>query len=165
MKSVGFIAPDRQYRVVIEVKALNAMEKVCQRADPDETGGILIGYYSSDRSTAVIVEATPPPADSASAHSWFVRGVAGLADLLQRRWRARTSTHYIGEWHFHPAPHVSPSPDDFEAMNDISASPTYQCLEPILLIWGRRRDTKSLRPCRVFVCPKDATGVELEIES
>jgi integrative and conjugative element protein (TIGR02256 family) len=119
-----------------------------------ETGGILVGRYSADLLLAIICEATPPPKDSRRGRTWFVRGIDGLRDLLDIRWKAKERTFYIGEWHFHPAVHVEPSDDDFEQMLKISHAREYECKEPLLLIvgaWMRQEQ----RTFRAFVCPAD----------
>jgi hypothetical protein len=75
---------DGIFGIVIEPKVIRQIDRLCIAAGDSETGGILIGRYTEDRSTAIIAEATPPPPDSRQGHSWFVRGVAGLAELLLR---------------------------------------------------------------------------------
>lgn len=128
------------------------IESECSKADGRETGGILIGYYSDDRTTATVTEATAPPKDSSYGHNWFQRGVAGLKSLLARRWKnTGRRTFYIGEWHFHPIEKVVPSKDDYKQMQDISNSTNYHCNEPIMLIIGE--DIIGTRPVRAFVFP------------
>ncbi|ELY2492081.1 Mov34/MPN/PAD-1 family protein [Cronobacter sakazakii] len=100
----------------------------------NETGGILIGSYSEDSSTARIVEATTRPVDSLAGRTTFQRGVRGLRPLLHARWK--TGLYYVGEWHFHPGGSPEPSGDDFRSMTSIAANPDYQCLEPVMIILG-----------------------------
>ena len=135
------------------------MNRLCHDAGTSETGGILIGSYSDDLSVAFVREATPPPSDSRRGPSWFVRGFGDLRNVLSKRWRAKPRTHYLGEWHFHPAVLVEPSDEDFAQMVEISTAKQYNCREPLLLIVGAVGKDRS-QPLRAFVCP--AGGKPLE---
>lgn len=154
-----WVTNDGQYRVLFEPTAWQEIDVSCEASRNLETGGILIGYYSSDQTTATITRVSGPPTDSRRGRTWFRRGVAGLKDLLERHWNANYRQHYVGEWHFHPAVVVEPSNTDFEEMVQISTSPCYQCREPLMVIAGTR--TASGRPLRVFVFPSGSGGVEL----
>lgn len=135
------------------------LESECVKANSRETGGVLIGYYSEDRTTAVVTEATSPPKDSLQGHNWFQRGVAGLKTLLAHRWKNTSRrTYYIGEWHFHPTVEVVPSNYDYKQMQDISNSTNYHCSEPIMLIVGE--NINGIRPVRVFIFPSGKTPLE-----
>ncbi len=129
------------------------IESECVKANRRETGGILVGYYSEDRTSAIVTEATSPPKDSLQGQNWFQRGVAGLKMLLAHRWtNTSRRTYYIGEWHFHPTVEIVPSGDDYKQMRDISISTNYHCSEPIMLIIGE--DIGGIRPARVFSFPR-----------
>jgi integrative and conjugative element protein (TIGR02256 family) len=147
-----WFAKNGEYLLEITPNAWQSLEAECSKAYEMETGGILIGYYSDDRLTAVITEATSPPKDSTFGNYWFVRGVAGLKTLLTRRWKNVVHrTYYLGEWHYHPADHVTPSDDDFRQMVVIGKSANYQCREPIMLIIGQKYN--EMRPIRAYVYP------------
>ena len=145
----------------IEEAASLELDRLCSDAGELETGGVLIGRYSSDLAVAIIMEVSAPPEDSHCGRAWFKRGVAGLQEMLRRKWRSGQGTHYIGEWHYHPASIVEPSEEDLAQMRRISRSPRYQCREPIMLIMGavgRGQD----RPMRAFVFPRDKDHLEFE---
>jgi integrative and conjugative element protein (TIGR02256 family) len=152
--------PDGEYGLRLETPVLRDLDRMCGESGWTETGGVLIGRYSADRTLAIVGEATPPPADSRRGRSWFHRGVTGLRETLARRWRSPERTHYLGEWHFHPADVVVPSADDFSQMEQIALSRRYQCREPILLIVGAGEGS-AVRPLRAFVCPAAAEPKEL----
>lgn len=151
---------DGAFAVQFRATVLRELDRHCREAGSSETGGILIGRYSEDLSMAIVREATPPPPDSRRGHSWFVRGVNGLRDILGKRWRAKERTHYLGEWHFHPVAHVEPSGDDFAQMFEISHAKEYDCKEPLLLILGAGQ-RQGQRTFRAFVCPAGGTPSEL----
>lgn len=152
---------DGTYGVAIDADSMKEIDRLCSAAGDVETGGILIGHYTMDRSTALVLEVTPPPTDSERGRSWFVRGVAGLRELLRRRWHSKTPRYYVGEWHFHPATAVEPSSDDLDQMERIADAREYSCKEPVLLILGRPAGERGTRPVRVFVFPVGEQPMEL----
>lgn len=156
---------DGTYGVTIDADSMKEIDRLCSAAGDVETGGILIGQYTTDRSTALVLEATPPPTDSERGRSWFVRGVAGLRELLRRRWHSKTPRYYVGEWHFHPAAAVEPSSDDLDQMVRIADTREYSCKEPVLLILGRPAGERGTRPVRVFVFPVGEPPMELYPET
>lgn len=150
---------DGSYRVLIEARALSDLDRMCQASGQIETGGVLVGYYSSDLSVAVVCEATLPPSDSRRGRSSFVRGIAGLREMFRRRWRSKIRTYYLGEWHFHPARQVEPSSDDVAQMAKIASADEYSCREPILVILcAAHRNAR--RALRAFVCPRGISPLE-----
>jgi hypothetical protein len=81
---------------------------------PNETGGIIVGYFDHPLKRVYVVDVLPAPEDSEGSETGFVRGVVGLEQSLATI-RARTANivDYIGEWHSHPPKHrSSPSRDD-----------------------------------------------------
>lgn len=150
-----------EFEIMIEDSAVLEIDRLCGLAHPQETGGILIGKYSNDRTTAIVMEATAPPVDSKRGRSWFRRGVDGLQSLLSARWKAEERTFYLGEWHFHPASDVDPSPEDFDQMSSIARTKKYQCSEPLMLIFCNQKDARGSRTFRAFVHPLNQKTMEL----
>ena len=138
---------------------MRQIDRECSRSVSVETGGILVGHYTEDGSTAIVTEPLPPPKDSARGGSWFRRGVAGLRGLLAERWESERRSYYVGEWHYHPAGIVEPSGDDLAQMHSIKADPRYRCLEPIMVIVGQARRGEN-RPVRAFIFPQDSGHIE-----
>jgi integrative and conjugative element protein (TIGR02256 family) len=151
---------DGTYGLQIEEPVLRALDQMCRDAGVIETGGVLVGRYSADLAVAIVREATPPPTDSRRGRSWFERGVAGLRDMLWQRWRSKERSYYLGEWHFHPAPRVEPSSDDFAQMARIAEAEGYDCKEPLLVILGAGQKG-GRREMRAFVCAKGTSPLEL----
>jgi len=70
---------------------------------PNETGGVLLGYYDFNIGAVMVVAGLPAPPDSKSNHDSFERGVAGLAEAVaEASKRTAGIVGYIGEWHSHP---------------------------------------------------------------
>lgn len=152
-----------EFGLLIESEPWNAIGRVCLAANDRETGGILVGRYTTDRTTAVVLEVTDAPPDSNRGRSTFVRGVAGLSEMLRRRWNTKDRSYYVGEWHYHPATIVQPSSDDIQEMARIATARNYRCREPVLVIVGRPPDGGGRRPVRAFVFP-DGQGVEMQVD-
>ena len=152
---------DGVFGIVIDDVTISQIDRLCMAAGDVETGGIIIGRYSDDRSTAIIVEATSAPTDSRGGRLSFVRGVKGLGGLLRTRWRSKERTYYLGEWHFHPATVIEPSTQDFREMAQIAAAVNYRCKEPILMIFAKRLNVGDPPPVRAFVCPVGREPLEL----
>ena len=107
------------------------MITTCKSSYPYECGGILIGYYIEDRTTAVVTEIT----DQIGKHrSRFSREESGLIKLLTKLWSK--GYYYIGEWHYHPDNSPRPSNIDLITMRKLSMCNELKCPEPILMIIG-----------------------------
>lgn len=151
---------DGSYGLVIETDALRELDRMCAEAGDIETGGVLVGQYSTNLATAIVLEVTAPPSDSRQGPSWFNRGVSGLREMLHRRWRSKERRYYVGEWHFHPSTDIEPSSHDIAQMYKIRGDLKYHCSEPVLLIFGRLGDGHK-RAARAFVFPHGDRYMEL----
>lgn len=129
-----FIAPDSSVAVDVEHPALWAMLDLCVSAGRLETGGILLGRYSSYGDRVAVSRIVGPPPDSKHHYFGFVRGVHGLAAKLRAAWSQ--GEYYVGEWHFHP--HASPTPSgrDRSQILAFSQDPDYHCPHPVLIVVG-----------------------------
>lgn len=105
---------------------------------PNETGGVLLGYYDFNISALMVVAALPAPPDSKSSPRSFERGVEGLLEAVQEASR-RTGgiVDYIGEWHSHPPRHsASPSRDDVVQLVHLAQRMSEAGLPAVQLIVG-----------------------------
>lgn len=123
----------------IELRVLVADDVIAQMAavatDPDsETGGVLVGRYSTDGIVAHVDLATAPPGDSSAGVDWFERGKEGLAEILLQQWNRPERRYYLGEWHYHPLGRAEPSPQDRRQMAEIARDANYKCPLPLLVI-------------------------------
>ncbi|MFA5180589.1 MAG: Mov34/MPN/PAD-1 family protein [Syntrophales bacterium] len=154
-----WITPCRRYSLQVTASSWQQIDCESGQSGEIETGGILVGHYTADKSTAVVTEALPPAKDSTRGRSWFHRGIAGLRGLLVKRWKSQVRTYYIGEWHYHPASILEPSGDDLAQMYGISADPRYHCRQPVMIIVGQARQGDK-RPIRAFVFPQGGQHIE-----
>ncbi|RKG29813.1 ThiF family adenylyltransferase [Acinetobacter tianfuensis] len=111
------------------------MRKQCL---PNETGGVLLGYYDFNIKAVVIVTALPAPPDSKSTPTSFERGTLGLAEKIQEASdRTMGMVGYIGEWHSHPPGHsTSMSRDDIVQLTHLAQGMAEDGLPAISLIVG-----------------------------
>jgi integrative and conjugative element protein (TIGR02256 family) len=121
--------------ISITEEMVNEIFEMCKKSYPNETGGILIGHYSSDLKRAQITIVTGAPLDSKMGKRWFHRGTNKLQQLLDKVW-GEHGDYYLGEWHFHPDGTPKPSAHDIKEMKMISKDSKYHCPEPILIIAG-----------------------------
>ena len=135
MAPLEFWSEDDRFGLWVEEKNAAEILRLCRRSSPHETGGLLLGSYSTAHDCALVTATTKAPADSRSGRTWFFRGVRGLQTKVDRLWRSRQG-YYIGEWHFHPFGSPCPSPTDMAQMWEIAQSDQYHCPEPVLLIVG-----------------------------
>jgi len=135
MNNLTFQDSKALYKVTISKKLIKYIQKLCHQSSPNETGGILIGYYTDKFNLAVITKVLSAPSDSRSGPTWFYRGTSGIKKNLDTLWK-RKKQFYIGEWHYHPNSSSNLSYQDIKQMKSIANSHSYNCPEPILLIVG-----------------------------
>lgn len=107
---------------------------------PNETGGVLLGYYDFNINAVVIVCGLPSPPDSKSTPGMFERGVEGLAeDVNDATERTAGVVGYVGEWHSHPRNHSArPSEHDFIQLIHLAFGMADDGLPALQLIVGER---------------------------
>jgi integrative and conjugative element protein (TIGR02256 family) len=115
------------------------LEKVTQlRAGklPNETGGVLIGSYDTDRKIVFVIDTIPAPPDSLEWPTVFIRGSEGLRKGVERvRQITKNQLDYVGEWHSHPDGIGSkPSTDDMKAFSWLSSLMAQDGLPGLMLI-------------------------------
>lgn len=122
------------HQVELPLSVITCLFDTCKRSRNKETGGILIGCYSSDLSIAHVHIATTPPKGSIQTSNTFYRSNTGLQNILNRSWTE--DKYYIGEWHYHPGSAATPSQVDIAQMIQLSNNTDLKCPEPILIIVG-----------------------------
>ena len=155
-----YTSPDGRYSMEISAHLVRKLEFLCQEGRDCETGGILVGYYTSRRDLAIVTDVLAAPQDSIGYRSRFQRGVKGLAALLTSLWERpiEERRYYLGEWHSHPEGAPLPSSADHEQMVRIARG-AFNCPEPILLLaaggWAGRWELGA------WVYPQVTRGVRM----
>lgn len=103
------------HQVELPLSVITCLFDTCKKSRKKETGGILIGCYSSDLSKAHVHIATTPPKGSIQTSNTFYRSNTGLQNVLNRSWTE--DKYYIGEWHYHPRAAATPSHVDGSVEN------------------------------------------------
>jgi integrative and conjugative element protein (TIGR02256 family) len=105
---------------------------------PNETGGVLLGYYDFTVGALVLVAALPAPADSTSTAGSFERGVDGLKEAVEEAARRTAGVvGYVGEWHSHPrGQSATPSSDDVYQLIHLALGMEADGLPGVQLIVG-----------------------------
>lgn len=124
----------QRYNVMLNYECYEQMLHYSNKTKPYETGGILIGNYSQDLTTASILKITPPPKNSIQKKHSFHRGSTELQLILDTAWDK--GYYYLGEWHYHPNSLATPSQTDIKQMIEFSKNKNLKCPEPILVIIG-----------------------------
>ena len=148
MDNLLFQDKNQSYSVKFDTKAYEQMLYYCAISNPYETGGILIGNYSSNQAIANILQITPPPKNSRHSKCTFYRGIDGLKRILDLAWDQ--GQYYLGEWHYHPNASSAPSNIDKNQMIVLSQDQKLKCPEPILIIVGGYQDSWNIN-ARLFV--------------
>lgn len=70
---------------------------------PFETGGVLLGYWSNDRSEVVITDATGPGPKAAHSKTEFIPDDEYQDRVIDEIYARSERRHtYLGDWHTHP---------------------------------------------------------------
>lgn len=134
MDKMLFQDENKIYTITISKNVYEEMLCHCDKANPYETGGILIGNYSDDQTTANIIQITSVPKKSKHFKYNFYRSSKGLKEVLDLLWDK--GQYYLGEWHYHPNSSAEPSNVDKKQMLKLSQDKKLNCPEPILVIIG-----------------------------
>ncbi len=124
----------------IDEGAVQQLRQWRQQGFPNETGGVLLGYYDFNIKAVVVVAGLPAPSDSKASPAFFERGIAGLAEAVKdASERTAGMVRYIGEWHSHPPGHsASPSRDDFVQLVHLALGMADDGLPAVQLIVGEK---------------------------
>jgi integrative and conjugative element protein (TIGR02256 family) len=160
MSDREFWSKDHRYGLKINSEAISSIFESCRLSAPEETGGILVGFYTDDLSCAVVTDASARPPDSRGGRTWFARGTVGLQRWLDGLWRQSSRRYYLGEWHFHPGGRPRPSSTDIKQMTDIAYSASYKCPEPALVIVGGT--ASDLNDMKAFVFSSSGASIRMQ---
>lgn len=114
------------------------LHELREAALPNETGGVLVGYFDLTLKMACIVDCLAAPPDSKANPVEFERGTEGLVDAIKEISRRTVGiVGYIGEWHSHPRGHTADeSRDDIIQMIHLAQGMADDGLPALQLIVG-----------------------------
>lgn len=113
---------------------IKSIHREMERIGSFETGGLLIGYYSEDNSTAVIDKIIFPPENHFYEPRNFELDPKYSNKIIDEEWKQ--GRRWIGDWHSHPNNPATPSKMDDNVMFGVANSEKANMPEAILLIVG-----------------------------
>ena len=159
-RELEFVARNDELIVRISSEAVRKLLAQASRGYPDETGGVLVGYYDTSLHRAIVTGIGPCPRDSVKRTGFFVRGTRGLSPFLRRLWRGTDGMrHYLGEWHTHPNGIAESSYVDRKTMWAVANDEKTLCPEPILVILAG--SLKNAAEVGVFLYPRGHREIRL----
>lgn len=92
-----------EWRIVWDEYLSEKLFEMRSHGLPNETGGILLGYFDQKLKMLHLVDALSAPPDSDASLDGFTRGKHGLKEAREN-WLRRTANvvDYVGDWHSHP---------------------------------------------------------------
>ena len=152
------------HRVVVPAEVQSQMETQASASGENETGGILVGYFSED-SSAIVTAASDAGPNAESSPTHFSRDVEYTQRWLEEQVRATIMrVEYIGEWHSHPSEDTNPSITDITSLAGIANSENYLCSQPVALILGCAAGIVLRRTAYSFAPKRPYRAVEYSIE-
>lgn len=144
-----------QPTVWIAIDALASCKEEADRALPDETGGVLMGWHDDERDEIVVVHAIGPgPNSEHHAHRFEADNdyhLGAVGDVYQRSGRIVT---YLGDWHTHPRGSNTLSTTDTRTLGKIAAYPESRCPTPIMIVLGGGGTNTGWKPASHIWMPR-----------
>jgi len=130
--------PLDEFNLYFDEGVARQLSRLRTQGFPNETGGVLLGYYDFNIDAVIVVAGLPAPPDSKASPAAFERGISGLAERITEASRRTAGiVGYIGEWHSHPPGHnASPSRDDLIQLTHLALGMADDGLPAIQLIVG-----------------------------
>lgn len=122
-------------RVWLTDTALSAMEAEAERADPDETGGMLLGWDNPDMEEFVIAVVLGPGPGADHRRTTFRPDAEWQQVELERLYLATDGKlTFLGDWHVHPAGGFGLSRRDRKTMAMVAVTEDARCPHPITVL-------------------------------
>src|SRR6266849_1420647 len=128
-------------RAWVHRSVLRQLHDEAQRAFPNETGGVLMGYWIDDASQVVITDVVGPGPRAIHYTKSFVpdhdfqeERIARIYEESDRIWT------YLGDWHTHPHGSSSLSRRDRQTLRAIAMHSEARCPLPLMAILAGGRE-------------------------
>lgn len=101
------------WKLSVSQRVLESMREHRSSEIPNETGGVLIGGFDTQRRRVYVAGILSSPPDSEEWPMAYVRGAEGLESSLNLiETQTAGQLGYVGEWHSHPGADTTVSEDD-----------------------------------------------------
>ena len=128
--------------VIVDEGLIEKVSNYREASLPNETGGVIVGYYDFTEKLIALVDCRPAPLDSRSSTNFFERGTEGVQEDISTMYKKTMgNVVYLGEWHSHPTLSSSdPSPQDDRQLKKMTAQMASEGIPWIQLIVGESQD-------------------------
>mgnify|MGYP002029289813 CR=1 FL=1 len=111
------------------------MRALADSSFPQETGGLLMGYFDDQSKDVVVTDIIGPGPKGSHKRMSFVPDYEFQEKEIARIYEEtnRTST-YLGDWHTHPKGHASLSGQDLNTLCNIAFYPKARVPSPIMVL-------------------------------
>lgn len=113
---------------------IKGIQNEMRRVGAFETGGLIIGEYSTDNSTAIVEKIIYPPENHFYEPCNFELDPKYSNKIIDEEWKQ--GRRWLGNWHSHPNNSANPSRIDDNVMFDYANSEKANLPEAISLIIG-----------------------------
>jgi integrative and conjugative element protein (TIGR02256 family) len=133
-------------RVWLSDTALAGMQAEAARYDPDETGGMLLGWEDPDKQELVIAQTLGPGPNADHRRVTFRPDADWQQHELERIYLATDGKlTFLGDWHVHPAGGLGLSRRDRKTMAKVAVTEEARCPHPVtVLLAGEPEGTYQL---------------------
>lgn len=135
-----------EYTIFWDEGLRRKIRKLRNESLPNETGGVLLGYFDLSYPAVYIVDTLLAPPDSHKDPTGFARGKDGLlAQVESALEKTAQIVGYIGEWHSHPPKHSAcASAEDLYLMAHLAKEMHSDGLPALMLIVAEKNETWNL---------------------
>src|SRR3984957_16909674 len=140
-------------RVWVSEELLREMIREADGRSPNETGGVLMGYFSGNE--AVVTEIAGPGPKAIHRKSSFSPDYEFQTERIAESYeRSDRLSGYLGDWHTHPQGSLTLSSKDRGTLRRIAHYKEARVLTPVMLLLAGGRDWRigawSYEPRRVM---------------
>ena len=111
------------WTLILDEALRDKLKELRKKKLPNETGGILLGFFNHEARRVYVIDTIPSPPDSEEWPTIYIRGSEMLGQELERVSRVTAgNVEYVGEWHSHPeGSSCRPSRDDIKVFGWLTA--------------------------------------------
>ena len=107
----------------------------CERVDPYETGGVLLGYWGDGTQEPVITHSVGPGPDAVYQRDRFAPDqLYQLAEIARLYDSSERTLRYLGDWHSHPGGSGGLSTLDCRTLRRIAGCRTARVACPLMVV-------------------------------
>lgn len=132
------MSPLRKHRLArtwISAPTIVDMLSEASRVLPSETGGVLLGYWTSSRREVVVTRVIGPGPMAVHTPLGFTPDGQWQQRMVARAYRRSNRIEtYLGDWHTHPSGSLKPSRLDTKTAKAIADTRAARVRQPLLII-------------------------------